>query len=65
MRKGPIRGPKPQVRKGSLKRLIKELFNAYPKMLALVAVCIVVTSVTSALPSVFQSNIISICNKEL
>lgn len=63
MRKGPIRGPKPQVRKGTLKRLIKELFASYPKMLALVALCIMTTSVATALPSVFQSNIIAIIEK--
>lgn len=62
MNKGPrgMRGPRPKVKKGTLTRLIKMVFEFYPKMLPLTIVCIIFNAITSSIPSLFQSNIIAI-----
>lgn len=43
----------------SLKRVIKSLFKDYPKLLAIVVVCIVLSAVTAAIPAVFQQQVLS------
>ncbi len=43
----------------SLKRLIKSLFQAYPAMISAVIVCIIISSVTAAIPSVFQQKVLA------
>jgi len=65
MNKGPrgMRGPRPKVKKGTLTRLIKMVFEFYPKMLPLTIVCIIFNAITSSIPSLFQSNIIAIIEK--
>ena len=51
---------KSMVKKGTIKRLIKMLFQFYPVMLPLVLACIVFTAAVSSIPSVFTQNIIAI-----
>ncbi|MBR5236763.1 MAG: ABC transporter ATP-binding protein [Clostridia bacterium] len=43
----------------SLKGVIKSLFKAYPRLLFIVIVCLVISSVTAAVPAVFQQQILS------
>lgn len=43
----------------SLKRVFKALFKAYPAMLTTVIVCILISSVTAAIPAVFQQQILA------
>lgn len=54
MKQGPI------FKKGTLKRLLRVLFEFYPVALPLVLACIVFTSVVSAIPSVFMQNVIAV-----
>ena len=42
-----------------LKRLLKMLMEAYPVILPITAICIIFTSVTNAIPSVFQQKVIA------
>ncbi len=51
----PIKAPK-----GTLMRVIKQLFKDYPRHLTLVTVCLLVTAVSSTLPSLFMSRTISL-----
>lgn len=54
------KGGKPgQMNFGTVKRLIKMLFEFYPVMLPVVLVCIVFNAVVSSIPSIFMQNIIS------
>jgi len=46
--------------KGTLKRLIKTLFEFYPVMLPIVIVCIVFNAVISSIPSIFMQKIIAV-----
>ncbi|MDD6479269.1 MAG: ABC transporter ATP-binding protein [Oscillospiraceae bacterium] len=58
--KGFRGGPKPKNAKGTIKRLLSYLFKYYKAQLILVAVCIALTSVISALPAIFLNKIISL-----
>ena len=64
MNKGPgprgMRGPRPKLKKGTIPRLLKMLLECYPKLLPLTIVCIIFNAFTSSIPSLFQSNIISL-----
>ena len=59
----PPQGGKPMFRKGTLKRLIKQLFSFYPVMLPTLLVCILFNAVISSIPSVFMQNVIAIIEK--
>ena len=48
----------------SLKRVIKSLFKDYPKLLAIVVACIVLSAVTAAIPAVFQQQVLSDIGKK-
>ena len=54
MKQGPI------FKKGTLKRLLKMLFEFYPVALPLVLVCIIFTAAVSAIPTVFMQNVIAV-----
>ncbi len=59
--KKPAGGPpRPKIRKGTMKRLLKMLFSAYPVLLPLVLLCIVFSAVIASLPSVFMQNVLAI-----
>ena len=51
---------KGQAKKGTMKRLIRMLFEFYPVLLPLVLVCIVLNALISSIPAVFQQNIIAV-----
>ena len=56
---------KPQIKANSIKRLLKLLLEAYPVMVPIVGVCIVIAAVTAALPAIFQQTIYVVIEKDL
>ena len=50
----------PKTKKGTMKRLIRTLFEFYPKALPLIVLGIIFSAVVSSIPSVFMQNIIAI-----
>ncbi len=56
--KGP-KGGKPGINMKVLSRLIKMLFQFYPVMLPAIIVCIVIAAVSSALPAIFQQQVLA------
>ena len=51
---------KPQIKTGSIKRLLGMLIKAYPVLLPIVGVCIIIAAVTAAMPAIFQQQIYAI-----
>ena len=51
---------KPKIDVKSIGRLITMLFKAYPKLVPIVIVCILLSSVMASIPSIFQQKIITI-----
>ena len=51
---------KPQIKSGSIKRLLGMLWNAYPVLIPVVGACIVIAAVTAAMPAIFQQRIYAI-----
>ena len=51
--------PKRKMDISTLKRVFSFLFKQYPGLLAIVIVCIIISSVTAAIPAVFQQQILS------
>lgn len=51
------------VKKGTLPRLIKTLFEFYPVMMPVVLICIVFSAVVSSIPSVFMQQVISLIDQ--
>lgn len=49
----------PQIKKGSIKRIIKMLFHDYPKMLTVVIICIIISALVGVLPSVYIKTLTS------
>ncbi len=52
-------GPRPPIKKGSIARLLKMLFTAYPVLIPISAVCIIISAITAALPAVFQQQVLA------
>ena len=52
--------PKKTYQKGTMKRLFRMLFSFYPVALPAVIVCIILSSIVSAIPAVFTQNIIAV-----
>lgn len=48
------------LKKGTMKRVIKTLFEFYPVMLPVVLVCILFSAVVSAMPSIFMQKVITV-----
>lgn len=51
-------GEKPQVKKGTMKRLLKMLFSEYKWQMMLVVLCLIVSAIASSLSSIFLQRII-------
>ncbi len=51
--------PKRKINFSSLKRVFSSLFKEYPAMLGIIIVCIFISSVTAAIPAVFQQKVLS------
>ncbi len=59
---GPRRmGPRPKVKKGTFKRLMKTVFGYYGAQLVVVMICLLVSSVSSIAMSVFMQKLIDDC----
>ena len=50
----------PRAKKGTLGRVVRELFHFYPAALPMVLVCIVFSAVVSSIPSIFMQNVIAV-----
>ena len=53
----PSRKPRPRAKKGTLKRVLKELFSFYPRLLPLTLLCIVISAAVGALPAIFMRQV--------
>ncbi len=53
----PSRKPRPRAKKGTLKRLLRELFSFYPRLIPLTMVCIVISAVVGAIPALFMKQV--------
>ena len=53
----PSRKPRPRAKKGTFKRLLKELFSFYPKLLPLTICCIILSAAIGAIPALFMSRV--------
>lgn len=49
----------PIQKKGSLLRLLKMLIQAYPVLIPITAVCIIISSITASLPAIFQQQVLA------
>ena len=54
------RKPRPRAKKGTLKRVLKEVFSFYPVLLPLTIGCMILSSVIGAIPSLFMSKVYSL-----
>ncbi len=57
--RGPM-GPRPKVKKGTMTRLLKLLFEFYPVLIPIVIVCIVFASIVNTMPALFTGEILAI-----
>ena len=53
----PSRKPRPRAKKGTFKRLIKQLFAFYPILLPITIVCIIISAIVGAIPAVFMRTV--------
>ena len=53
----PSRKPRPRAKKGTFKRLIKELFSFYPRLLPLTICCIMISAAVGAIPALFMRQV--------
>ena len=53
----PSRKPRPKAKKGTFKRLIKELFSFYPRLLPLTICCIILSAAIGAIPALFMRQV--------
>ena len=53
----PSRKPRPRAKKGTFKRLIKELFSFYPRLLPLTILCIILSAAVGAIPALFMRQV--------
>ena len=50
----------PKAKKGTLRRLLRELFHFYPVGMPLVLICIIFSAIVSSIPSIFMQNVIAV-----
>ena len=62
---GPKMPPKMKAKKGTLKRTIKAVFKAYPGLLTVTLIFIILNAVISALPSIFMERIFTVVQDAL
>ena len=56
----PSRKPRPKAKKGTFKRLIKELFSFYPRLLPITICCIILSAAIGAIPALFMREVYDI-----
>jgi len=54
-----IRGQRPRIKKGNLARILKMLFKAYPVLVSISAICIIISAITASLPAIFQQQVLA------
>ena len=57
--RGPM-GPRPKLKKETLPRTLKMLYQFYPKLIPIVVVCIVFAAIVNSIPAIFTKNILDI-----
>ena len=57
--RGPM-GPRPKVNKETLPRVIKLLYQSYPKLIPIVVCCIVFSAIVNAIPSIFTQKVLAV-----
>ena len=53
----PSRKPRPKAKKGTFKRLIKQLFSFYPRLLPITICCIIFSAAIGAIPALFMRKV--------
>ena len=53
----PSRKPRPRAKKGTFKRLLRELFSFYPRLLPLTICCIILSAAIGAIPALFMRQV--------
>ena len=56
----PSRKPRPKAKKGTFKRLLKELFSFYPRLLPITICCIIISAAIGAIPALFMRQVYDI-----
>ena len=62
--RGPM-GPRPKVKKGTLKRVIKLLYRAHPRLIPLTVFCIIFAAIVNAIPSIFTQKVLAVVAQSL
>ena len=57
--RGPM-GPRPKLKKETLPRTLKLLYQFYPKLIPIVVVCIIFAAIVNSIPAIFTKNILDI-----
>lgn len=60
-----MKNKRKQANKGMFGRVMKSLYRAYPKLLVLIIVCLVINAVVSSLPAIFMENIFTVLEDAL
>ena len=60
---GPMRGPRPKAKKGTLSRLMKLLMEFYPRLLPLTVFCILFSAASAAVPDIFIQKVMAVIEK--
>ncbi|MBQ6539615.1 MAG: ABC transporter ATP-binding protein [Oscillospiraceae bacterium] len=61
----PAGGKKPNADKqpGTVKRVLKTVFRFYPVIMPVTVICIIISAVVSAIPSIFMQNVIAVIER--
>ena len=62
--RGPM-GPRPKVKKETLPRVLKLLYQFYPKLIPIVVFCIVFAAIVNSIPAIFTKNILDVIETSL
>ena len=58
-------GPRPKVKKGTLTRVIKMLYEAHPRLIPLTIFCIIFASIVNAIPAIFTQKVLAVVAQSL
>ena len=61
----PSRKPRPKAKKGTFKRLLKELFAFYPRLLPITICCIIFSAAVGAIPALFMRQVYEVIGNAL
>ena len=56
----PSRKPRPRAKRGTFKRLMKELFSFFPRLLPITIGCIILSAAIGAIPALFMRRVYEI-----